>query len=222
MERIYKNRLFEIATSSGLPLSRLKGRDDGDKFVIELLGAPTSFSFVQRSQYIFSWDVSGDEEITKYLPEKKYGGFAWVSGVFRSWLSYAVELYFTEESSPNFWNDLEIYRTFATALGVTEDDSRPFTNAEKVQVRASLLEFRQLVLENYDLAPSQSEFIKERLIYLSDAVDRLNHYDWKGLVLGVLFSIIITLTLDTQKGAMLFALFQQAFEAVTKLLTRGQ
>lgn len=221
MERMYKNKLFEIATTSGVPFSRLKGIDHDDKFIIEVTGAPTSFSITQRSQFVFSWEVSGGEEIRKYMPEKKEGGFFWVSGVFRSWLSYTTELFFTDESSPNFWDDLEIYRTFATALGVTEYDHRPFTEPEKVQVRASLLEFRRLIIENYDPTPSQSEFIVERLIYLSDAVDRLNHYDWKGLVLNIIFSIMITLTLDTQKGALLFALFQQAFETAIKLLAKG-
>lgn len=79
-------------------------------------------------------------------------------------------------------------------------------------------EFKRLVVENYNPTNDQLDFISERLDYLTDSVNRLNRYDWKGLALSILTSIAINLTVDTQGGKMLFELFTQALHSVIKLL----
>jgi hypothetical protein len=65
------------------------------------------------------------------------------------------------------------------------------------------------------------EFINERLEYLSQAVDRLNKFDWKAQALSTLISIAVNLSVDTEGGKKLFQLFSQALEFIVKHLRSG-
>jgi hypothetical protein len=72
--------------------------------------------------------------------------------------------------------------------------------------------------DQFNPSPEQEEFIEERLEYLSEAVDKLNRFDWKGVALSTLLSIGANLCVDKESGRILFGLFQQAFQSVTHLL----
>jgi hypothetical protein len=68
-------------------------------------------------------------------------------------------------------------------------------------------------IDDYDV-----EIIEKRLLYLSDAVDRLNKTDWYGIAISTLIGISINLSLDTEKGRLLFKLFKQVVENTIILL----
>jgi len=61
------------------------------------------------------------------------------------------------------------------------------------------------------------ESIDDRLDYLTQAVDRLNKFDWKSLLISTIISISVALSFDTEKGKQLFNLFKQVFDVIPKL-----
>ena len=75
-----------------------------------------------------------------------------------------------------------------------------------------------MIIENFKPDEEQSKLIAEKLNYLSNAVDRLNRFDWNGLALSIVISISINLAVDTDGGRLLYKLFEQAFNEAIKLL----
>ena len=92
---------------------------------------------------------------------------------------------------------------------------------DKPLVRNGTQEFRQLIIANFTPTEEQAEVINNRLDYLEKAIDRLNRIDWKALAISTVIAIGINLYVDTEKGRLLFALFQQALGAALKLLPPG-
>jgi hypothetical protein len=74
------------------------------------------------------------------------------------------------------------------------------------------------VYQNYKTTKEQRDYVEERLEYLSNAVDRLNRFDWKSLAISTVVGIGINLAVDTQTGPMLMRLLEQAFHASGYLL----
>ena len=78
--------------------------------------------------------------------------------------------------------------------------------------------FRVLVIAEFNPDREQLAQIDERLSYLDPAVDRLNRFDWKAVALSTLIGMATNLTLDTERGRILWGLFQQAMTAVGHML----
>jgi hypothetical protein len=140
---------------------------------------------------------------------------------FQEWLANEVKPYIDEMLQPDLWAGIEQQREFVTPTSLTPHDVSFFTDEEKPSLRTSIKQFRLLVCEKFDPTQEQLEIIDERLDYLSEAVDRLNRFDWKSLGLGTVLSIVVALSLDTSKGKLLFDLFKQAFSGMLHLLTGG-
>jgi hypothetical protein len=86
-----------------------------------------------------------------------------------------------------------------------------FTENQKQAIRTALTTIEPKVKEQTTLSQDELEFIKERIEYLSDALDRLNRFDWKSLFWGTIFSIFTNLIVDTQTGETLLNIFKQVF-----------
>lgn len=137
---------------------------------------------------------------------------------FREWLEKTVRVYLKEEETPDLWKQIETYRSFVDEPPVEDRDTSDFSEEEKADVRQSVEEFKRLVAENFVPTVEQQEYIDRELDYLSNAVDRLNRFDWRGLAISTLMGIAINLSVDSEKGRLLFKLFQQAFQAGLRLL----
>ncbi len=137
---------------------------------------------------------------------------------FENWLSGQVIPYMEEMKQPDSWQQIEQQKQLVSADSLTEYDTSPFTEPEKQQARASIGQFRVLILESFGPIQEQLEVIDQRLDYLSAAVDRLNRFDWKGLALSIVVGIGINLCVDTEGGRRLFELFKRAFSGVLHLL----
>jgi len=87
-----------------------------------------------------------------------------------------------------------------------------------VSARQAVDRFRTSIVNDFQPSPEQIEFIDEKLDYLTKAVDRLNHFDWRALAIPTVISIAINLSADTERGRLLFRLFQEAFKSTFKLL----
>lgn len=86
-----------------------------------------------------------------------------------------------------------------------------FEDAERKLIKNGIEEIKLLINEKFQLTESQNLIVNDRLNYLGEAVDRLNKTDWKGILTSTIFSIMIALSLDSQKGQMLWDLFFNLF-----------
>ena len=139
--------------------------------------------------------------------------FPQVLETFKSWLKSQVQRSIEEALVPDLWSQLQQNDQLADTAGATY-----FSIEEKTQLKLSVEEFRLLIVKTFTPSTDEMKVVNERLDYLKEAVDRLNRFDWRSVAMSTLVSISIALSLDTEKGRMLFGLFQQAFSTVVHLL----
>jgi hypothetical protein len=137
---------------------------------------------------------------------------------FNSWLSIWAEQHIKEQQLPDLWTMIEIYKPLVNDTDITDENTSNFSEDEKEHLRRSIKEFQVSVMESFSPSQSQIEFINGQLDYLSKAVERLNRFDWRALAISTLIGIAINLSVDTEKGHLLFRLFQQAFQTAGRLL----
>jgi hypothetical protein len=137
---------------------------------------------------------------------------------FVRWLLGEVHVYVDEKTLPDLWAQIEQQRQLVTANRLLPHEISFFTEQEKPPLRTSIRQFRLLVCENFKPTQEQLGIIDERLDYLSKAVDRLNRFDWKSVALNTVLTVVVALSCDTEKGRLLWNLFEQAFAAVMHLL----
>jgi hypothetical protein len=137
---------------------------------------------------------------------------------FKDWLENVAKLYIEDSDLPDYWSQIEMYKSFVGSAETPAGEGEKFTEEEKEGARRSVKQFRALIEGHFQPTPEQSEFIDQRLDYLSRAVDRLSRFDWNGLAISVVVSIAVNLSVDTERGRLLFNLFRQSFESMAKLL----
>ncbi len=134
------------------------------------------------------------------------------------WLEIWVTRFVKEEQMPDLWLQLESYKPLIDDANISREDTSNFSEQEKVDLRNSIDRFRTSVLSDFHPSPDQLRLIDEKLDYLSQAVDRLNRLDWRALAISMVISIGVNLSVDTERGRLLFRLFQEAFRTAFKLL----
>ncbi len=91
------------------------------------------------------------------------------------------------------------------------EDKTLFSKDEKIQIKLAINELKFLIIQNFSPNNEEQIIIDNRLDYLIDSVERLNKFDWKSLVLSTIISISISLSLDSEKGRLLFELLRKVF-----------
>lgn len=191
----------------------------GPVFDIKIDNSPMKFSVMQGGSFGHAYC-----RFTLFLlnfPVVGWGSQKPVKDIlvtFKGWLENHAKKYIQEIQLPDYWSQMEMFKSFVADAEPNEGNREEFTEEEREVVRQSVQRFRGLLEEHFDPTPEQKEFINERLDYLTKAVDRLNKFDWRGLAFSTLVSISVNLTVDTERGKILFHLFKEAFKATVKLL----
>ncbi|MFH1639569.1 MAG: hypothetical protein ABIB93_04575 [Chloroflexota bacterium] len=94
-----------------------------------------------------------------------------------------------------------------------------FSDEEKRQIRLCLNDFRLLIMQNFRPHKEALESIDARLKYLSDAMDKHNKFDWKGIAINTVIAIAVALSLNHEQGIRLFQLFGKVFSNILYLLS---
>jgi hypothetical protein len=235
MLKKYKNAFLTAIQEVGLEPSMFEaeeGKDDGqdplygsDKvgrpiLTIKLKNSPLKFLVGEVNTSFHKLSYRG----TFFAPT-----FAWdfwhegvdaskVLDAFKEWLEYDAKKYIEDTNLPDYWSQLKMYGSLAFNSKLPDENESKFTEEEKETVRESVKRFRTMIAEEFKPTPEQSQFINERLNYLAQAVDRLNRFDWNGLAISVVVNIAINLSVDTERGRVLYTMFKAAFQATTKLL----
>ncbi|MEK6280066.1 MAG: hypothetical protein AABN95_06900 [Acidobacteriota bacterium] len=190
------------------PILFIRLRNSPIKFLVREVD--TSFHKVDyRSTFFAPTFISGfwyrDKPAAEVLAE------------FKEWLEHVAKKYIEDNNLPDYWSQLKMYGS-QIYPDIPEGKDSEFTEEAKAEVRDAVKQFRAMIADEFEPTPEQSEFIKERLDYLCRAVERLNRFDWNGVAVSVVMSIAVNLSVDTERGRVLFNMFKAAFQATTKLL----
>jgi hypothetical protein len=189
-------------------------------FVIQVKNSPLKFAVECSQDDFYKFRCKS----TKLEPNFSLG---WWSGVwpfeqvmveFAKWLNGVAKKYIEDNCLPDYWDQIGLYEPFVNNVAPSTGARGKFTEEEKQRARRSMKRFHALIGQNFEVTADQETFIDERLDYLSNALDRLNRFDWNGLAMSVVAGIAINLAVDTERGRLLFKLFQQAFESTFRLL----
>ena len=155
-----------------------------------------------------------------YFPNEPYTEWCNIGSVlhhFDNWIEEHVKIYLEEIETPDLWNQFQ-------ASSITQIDFEspnaqlPFNKTEKMRIRNALEQFKKDFIAEYRPTKEQIISVDERLSYLSKKLDQLNRIDWQGVAISTVIGISISLSLDTEKGKLLFSMFKQAFKYALDLI----
>lgn len=225
MLKRYKNGFLDAIREKGLTPTDFLAEEyvDGELHCFRIQFRDTKLFFVARNSprdfhefdCLFSGYYPGYPTRGPF-PTGEHHSFDSILRRFRAWLARDVLAAIDEEMLPDLWTQLS-HPPAVLKVGPGEEYER-FGEEERVQVRLALREFRALVSKAFSPSVDEQAAVDEQLAYLAGAVDRLSRFDWRGVAMNTLIGISVTLSLDTEKGRLLYGLFQQAFAAIGHLL----
>lgn len=226
MLKKFKNVLLDELLAAGLDVEDFATSDthDGATIRFKITHAPTALSFhliqpigqTERFWVSASRYVGSGNKVDSVQRGAGLRTIAQASRHFRNWLTSDVLAAIEDSAVPDMWaeaRDAQIVTGFWRA-----GENTFFTPVEREQIKAAVSTFRIRLIEAFGPNPAQMQTIDERLSYLKTAVDRLNRFDWQGVALSTLIGIATNLSLDTEKGRVLWGLFQQAISAVWRIV----
>lgn len=227
MLRNYKNALLQEILGAGFDRSLFDGQADHDDD--EHPGFRINFG--NGRLFFLAQNPNDDFHKFKYRYSSFSPGYPWsdqlpidycafdvLQGAFRRWLADEVRPAVENLAIPDLWKMISAVPTSTGVLALGADSASPFSVEEREQIRLSLQRFRVLIIQNFGPKPDEMAAIEAQLDYLSDAVDRLNRFDWRGVAISTVLGIATTLSLDVERGRLLWGLFQQAFEVLLQLI----
>jgi len=135
-----------------------------------------------------------------------------------TWIHKHLKLYLEEQTTPDLWAEAQGQAEFIRPDLDSPDAQRLFSDEEKNQIRLSIKQAKMLLKETLAPTAEQLKRIEQRLDYLAEAVDRLNKFDWKGVLLNTIIGVTTALSLDTHRGEQVLKIFKDAFSGVVHLL----
>ena len=238
MQTFYKNQLFQIIQEVGLDnqLFEIYEAQEGkyDTTVVQLKDSDLRFTILEnpKSYHRFNYKYSLNKP---YFPETGYKqrivpfrflpgnkaryDFKKIERKFIYWLEVELDTYFADVNEVDLWKLSQGQSQLKFDHPPKETDRHEFFNdEEKAQVIQALKKARKDAEDQLKFKDEELEVLNEKVEYLMDAVERLNKFDWKSILLSSTIDIVTELTLDPSGGKMLFDIFTNAFRGFPKLL----
>jgi len=116
----------------------------------------------------------------------------------RGWLD-AVK---RDLETPDLWAELGGNRELLAPAAGTDVENTPFTSDEQAEIARQLRELKQYVHDAYSLSEEETLALHARLDYLEEAAARLARIDWRNVVVGAMFTILVEAVLppDAVRG----------------------
>jgi len=226
MLKKYKNGFLEIIQRNKFDPKVFEVTEDDTAafkpFVLQVKDTP--FRFVTRSSdrdfHVFDCaytEFAPRFPLSSYMPTG-WGGIEFVYTKFEQWLNSDLKEYFNEQVTPDLWEQISSQESLIPLPLPSDQDFTNYSEEEKSQLRLALSEFRLLIAETFKPTQEQLKTIDARLNYASDALDRLNRFDWKSILISTTLAISIALSLDTARGRLLFELLKRILSNTVYLL----
>lgn len=152
-------------------------------------------------------------------PQKEMLPLSGALRVFGSWLKENVRVAIANSETPDLWAQVEQVPPFLlTVAAVPRDVENRYSEEEIRHIKSALDTFRLLIQKEFSPTDEQLRLVDERLGYLSEALHRLNRFDWASVAVSTVVTIATALSLDTEKGRQLWGLLQQALSGVLRLI----
>ena len=224
MLKKYKNALLDTISREGFDPEQFSVEENSDhRCKIAYQNSPlkfTAFNFTfSYHRFFCRFTPFAPDSREAKLPE---GHTAFnideLQGAFSEWLGTHLREYVDEQLEPDLWAQIEQQKSILGQSAPDENERLLFSEDEKVRLRLVLDQFRLLVARTLEPTQDETKIVEGHFAYLSEALDRLNRFDWKALLLSTTISISIALSLDTERGKQLFALLKQVFSGALHLL----
>ncbi len=224
MLNIYKNQLLEVLEGLRFSASDFTSRETekgGQRFFeICYRDSPLKFRVLSREHSYESLDY----QFVRMAP-----GFPWwrpfksdsireTCRGFASWLEENLSTYIKEQSTPDLWSQLQSLALSFNEKGTQPEELGDFTEQEKVEIRRAIRQLESQIAENFRLTSEQIGVVHRHFEYLEAALDRLNRFDWSGVLLNICISIAVNLSFDTDRGKQLLELAYATFSEITRML----
>jgi hypothetical protein len=229
MRKHYSNKLFQLISNLGFECNKFELKEKNSisslETIIQVKETPLKFYFLNpntsyehfRSKYI---PYSHYNIVTKYSPQDEWISFDGVVHDFEYWLKYHVKCYFDDNTEPNLWSQFNQANKTLNINQIDFSDKSFFSSNEIQEIQRGISELKLLIQQHLKTSKMEQKIVNEHMNYLSEASLRLNKFDWKSVAISTLISIVIALSLDTQKGQLIFDLFKKVFSSVQMLLLK--
>lgn len=154
---------------------------------------------------------------SEMFPERNYFEFSSVLNKFNHWVMRHIKEYELDEFEPDLWSEYKNGNNSLNFNDIDCNDKDLFSISERKQISMSINELKLLINKNFETSVEEQNLINERLEYLINSTKKLNKFDWKSLTLSTVIGIATTLTLDVEKGKLLFELFRQVFSTIRNI-----
>ena len=212
-----KNKLYNLIEEAGLEASEFSKNEGPANFELKFRSSPFSFQISINEANLVTASA------TKFIPGfpthtvLNHGTYEQLEGTFTSWLKKDIKNYLIELDTPDLWSQAARETPLVRENMFSNADTEEFSEEEKTQIRLSLSEFKRLVVEEFTPTEVQLGLINERIEYLSKGLDRLNKFDWKSILISSVISIATNLTVDTERGILLWKMLAKAFRHILQL-----
>ena len=122
-----------------------------------------------------------------------------------------------EYDAPDLWAMALQDRKFLQP-SVVEGTNTEFTPDERGYISARLDEIRNFALASADLTIEQRELIEAEIEYTKEATKRLGRTDWKSVLVGVFFTIVVAATVTPDRAQQLLHMMAEAFTPLYKVV----
>ncbi len=206
-----KDKLFELVEKSGLSPSQFELIEVPSLIIPGEIATKLSF---KNSDFYFSFETGKNSREPHYaifspgndnFAEQNYPG-TWeyqLQYAFR-WLTNIVR----EINSPNKWDRL--YKEIAEIKINYENDEGKFSATEYEELKHKIDSLKNGIT-SINLLPEQLAAINTKLDHLTLLAKDMNKFDWKGLFVGTIISIIVQLSVTPENAKSLWALIKQVF-----------
>lgn len=227
MRKKHRNELFNLIGQEGFNQDDFDLIEDNQQelpaTVIQYKDTPLRFVIRNSEESFESFDYQyvpfgPGFVLTDIEPPNGFTDFNTIYDVVKGWLKYVIKEYIEDKNEPDLWSEFKKGNNTLNINQIDFNDKSTFSLDEKKQILMAINELKLLIHKNLQTTQEQQNLVIDRLDYLIEASERLNKFDWKSLAISTLISITIALSLDTQKGQVLFDLFTKVFSVLPMLV----
>jgi hypothetical protein len=236
MFKKHKNGLLRIIVKNGLDPKQFDAKESktgrDEVFVLSVRNTPSRFEVHNygTNQDSFwhnypRYERSFSESLAHFFSEGRFAKdnsdshtINQLYRVFEQWVQREAKEYIEDLQLTDLWEQMSYQQTIIGGSVFEDEEMSDFSEEEKVRLRRALEDFRSHITATFKPNQEQQQVIEDRLKYLSTALDKLNRFDWKSVLISATLSISVALTLDTAGGKMLFDLLSKVFSNIRFLL----
>jgi hypothetical protein len=235
MRKKYKNQIFHFLKESDLDFDRFDIKEvyeitelDGTEkkshiTIITFSNTPFEFKIVESEvdyeTVSIEWTVFNPAFSKITTPTASIKAKSLINYI-EVWIKNEVKEYIDDEGEPDLWEEYKS-GTKVLDLGTIDfKDKASFSTNELAQIKMSVNELQGLIIKQLTTSQEEQQIVKDRLDYLVDASKRLNKFDWMSVTINTLINISVALSLNTEKGHLLFELFKKVFNTLKVLATQ--